>query len=139
MNIPIEDSLPIEIRETVDLMSKKEALYAVHFPMNHEQLQKAIKTLKYEEFLNFELALSYRKMQREQEVGYAKDFSLDEVNAFIHTLPFKLTKDQKQSAKDILLDIHNPTIMYRFLQGDGGYRVICQLFKWLSRGSHGTD
>ncbi len=58
MNIPIEDSLPIEIRETVDLMSKKEALYAVHFPMNHEQLQKAIKTLKYEEFLNFELALS---------------------------------------------------------------------------------
>ncbi len=42
-------------------------------------------------------------MQREQEVGYAKDFSLDEVNAFIHTLPFKLTKDQKQSAKDILL------------------------------------
>ena len=120
MNIPIEDSLPIEIRETVDLMSKKEALYAVHFPMNHEQLQKAIKTLKYEEFLNFELALSYRKMQREQEVGYAKDFSLDEVNAFIHTLPFKLTKDQKQSAKDILLDLHNPTIMYRFLQGDVG-------------------
>lgn len=120
MNRPLDDGLPIEIREAVDLMSKKEALYGIHFPMNHEQLQKAIKTLKYEEFLDFELALSYRKMQREQTVGHTKDFSLDEVNAFIHTLPFHLTKDQLQSAKDILMDLRAPTLMYRFLQGDVG-------------------
>lgn len=120
MNRPLDDGLPIEIREAVDLMSKKEALYGIHFPMNHEQLQKAIKTLKYEEFLDFELALSYRKMQREQTVGHAKDFSLDEVNAFIHTLPFHLTKDQLQSAKEILMDLRAPTLMYRFLQGDVG-------------------
>lgn len=120
MNLPLEDGLPVEIRESVGLMSKREALYAVHRPMSHEELQKGIKTLKYEEFLDFELALSYRKMQREQEVGHAKDFSLKDVNAFIHTLPFHLTKDQLQSTKDILLDLRAPTIMYRFLQGDVG-------------------
>lgn len=120
MNRPLEDGLPIEIREAVDLMSKKEALYGIHFPMNHDQLQKAIKTLKYEEFLDFELALSYRKMQREQTIGHAKDFSLDEVNAFIHTLPFHLTKDQLQSTKELLMDLRAPTLMYRFLQGDVG-------------------
>lgn len=120
MNGPLDDGLPIEIRDAVDLMSKKEALYGIHFPMNHAQLQKSIKTLKYEEFLDFELALSYRKMQREQTVGHAKEFSLDDVNAFIHTLPFRLTKDQLQSAKEILMDLRAPTLMYRFLQGDVG-------------------
>lgn len=120
MNRQIEDDLPVEVREAVDLMTKKEALYNIHFPMDHQQLNKAIKTLKYEEFLNFELALSYRKIQREQTVGHAKNFSLDDVNAFIHTLPFHLTKDQLQSAKEILMDLRAPTLMYRFLQGDVG-------------------
>ncbi len=114
------DFTPVEFHESHHLLDKKTALYQVHFPTSHEDMAKGMNTLKYEDFLKFELTMQYIKIQREQEVGVAKAFSHPELNKFIASIPFKLTKDQQKAVLEILADLERPTMMYRFLQGDVG-------------------
>lgn len=125
----LDDFIPVEFREAHQLEDKITALHDVHFPQTKEQMQNGMKTLKYEEFLKFEVTMQYIKVQREQTAGIAKKFSHADLNAFLRTLPFKLTKDQQQAVLEILADLQRPTMMYRFLQGDvgSGKTVVCSI------------
>lgn len=125
----LDDFIPEELREAHHLKDKKTALHDVHFPQNETQMLNGMKTLKYEEFLKFEVTMQYVKVQREQSAGIAKKFSHADLNAFLKTLPFKLTKDQQQAVLEILGDLQRPTMMYRFLQGDvgSGKTVVCAI------------
>lgn len=116
----LEDFVPVEFHELHHLLDKKTALYNVHFPVDHKMMSDGMKMLKYEEFLKFELTMQYIKLQREQSVGVAKVFDHQELNAFLKSLPFTLTKDQQKAVLEILADLQRPRMMYRFLQGDVG-------------------
>lgn len=116
----IVDFTPSEFKEKYHYMNKKDALYEVHNPTQKERIVASLKSLKYEEFLKFQLTMQYIRIQRENEAGEAKVFSHQEINAFLKTLPYHLTKDQQEATKAILRDLEKPTIMYRFLQGDVG-------------------
>ena len=116
----LSDFIPLDYKNKYQFQDKKEALKHVHFPASKEDILKGMKQLKYEEFLQFQLTMQYMKLQREQEVGIAKVFSHKSMNAFIKTLPFKLTPDQQKACLEIFADIEKPTMMYRFLQGDVG-------------------
>lgn len=116
----IDDFIPEDYKQKYHFQSKLKALKEIHFPSSKESLVKAMKMFKYEEFLKFQLTMQYIKIQREQEIGLSKRFSINDINDYLSSLPFHLTDDQQQAVKDILKDLAKPIIMYRFLQGDVG-------------------
>lgn len=118
MRTKIADDLPASLIENHGLVSREEAINNIHLPRSLEDYKKALSRLKYEEFLDFYLALYAR--QRPVSTKKAKNFDLDKINAFIKDLPFELTKDQMSVIKDILIDLKSDKVMMRLVQGDVG-------------------
>ena len=120
LNHEFDDFIPEKYRIQHHLIRKESALYCIHFPENKKDIQEALKYLKYEEFLKFQLTMQLIKQQRIQEIGMAKDFDVTVFQNWILSLPFPLTTDQQKAIKDIVEDLKSPHMMYRFLQGDVG-------------------
>lgn len=120
LNHEFDDFIPEKYRIQHHLIRKESALYCIHFPENKKDVQEALKYLKYEEFLKFQLTMQLMKQQRTQEMGIAKDFDVTQLQSLILSLPFALTKDQQTAIKEIVEDLKSPQMMYRFLQGDVG-------------------
>lgn len=116
----IESYVPEEYIIKHQLIHKESALWNIHFPETQEDIKKALKYLKYEEFLQFQLTMQFIKQQRSKEVGIAKIFDIHRLQEMILSLPYQLTKDQQTSVKEIVQDLRSPQMMYRFLQGDVG-------------------
>lgn len=116
----IETYVPEEYLMKHQLIHKETALWNIHFPQTQEDIKQALRYLKYEEFLKFQLTMQFIKKQRHQEIGVAKTFDLEKFQSFILSLPYRLTKDQQTAVKDIVNDLRSPQMMYRFLQGDVG-------------------
>ncbi len=117
----LKDVVPGIIRQNKNFLSFKDAVYEIHFPSDSQLLQQAIRTLKYEEFFKFALIMNSRKRNNQNTLGgHRKDFSEEKVKEKENSLPFKLTKDQKQALKEILKDLSSETPMYRLLEGDVG-------------------
>ena len=116
----IETYVPEEYIIKHQLIHKESALYNIHFPDTQEDIKQALRYLKYEEFLKFQLTMQFIKQQRNQEVGISKVFDMQKFQSFILSLPYQLTKDQQTSVKEIVEDLQSPRMMYRFLQGDVG-------------------
>lgn len=116
----IETLVPEEFIIEHGLVHKETALWGIHFPTTQEDIKQALKYLKYEEFLMFQLTMQLVKQQRNKELGIAKSFDINKLQSFLLSLPFTLTVDQKTSIKEIVNDLMSPQMMYRFLQGDVG-------------------
>ncbi len=116
----IESFVPEEYIIKHQLIHKESALWNIHFPQSQEDIKQALKYLKYEEFLKFQLTMQTIKQQRTLEVGIAKRFDVQKFQSFILSLPYQLTQDQQTSVKEIVSDLQSPRMMYRFLQGDVG-------------------
>lgn len=116
----IKDEIPNDIKESHGLIDLKSALKNIHKPTSEKDLKYALTRLKYEEFLNFFLALEALKGTNNIELKKAKDFDLNKVNEFINSLPFDLTNGQNEAVEDILKDLKNNKPMYRLVQGEVG-------------------
>ncbi|MDZ5474378.1 ATP-dependent DNA helicase RecG [Bacillus sp. 31A1R] len=117
----IEETLPEHLLRQYRLLNRKDALRAMHFPLNEEDVKQARRRFVYEEFLYFQLKMqALRKFEREQSAGISQAFSLDKVTTFIEGLPFPLTNAQKRVVDEILSDLRSPYRMNRLLQGDVG-------------------
>ena len=117
----IKDFVPKQLQDKYNLLSEYEALKNIHKPENQQKLDQAIKSLKYEEFLQFNLVMAYRKKENVQvNDKYSKKFQVKKVNEFVNSLPFKLTEQQQLALNDILNDLSSNKQMARLLQGDVG-------------------
>lgn len=117
----IEDFVPSDIQIKYKLMNKKMALRCIHFPQNSKEIQLAYRTLKYEEFLRFHLAIAIMKSSVQEEVfSEGKKFDRVVLNNLIDELPFDFTLDQKKATEEILDDMEDNRVMYRLVQGDVG-------------------
>lgn len=117
----IEETLPSSLLTKYRLLSKKEALYRLHYPKSAETVKHARRRIVYEEFLQFQLKMqSLRKFARENSTGTAHRFDKEKLATFIETLPFPLTGAQNRVVKEILRDMESPYRMNRLLQGDVG-------------------
>ena len=116
----IQDEVPIAYMIKHHLIHKELALNLIHFPNSNRDIQEAMRYLKYEEFLKFQLTMQYIKLSRKKNLGIKKQFDQQIINKFINELPFALTTDQKQAVNEILEDLKSDTAMYRFVQGDVG-------------------
>lgn len=117
----IEDFIPPEYQQKYRLLTRKQAFTYIHQPSSYQQVEMALRTLKYEEFLKFFLTIlcvqdeSYKGLDKQ-----AKIFDVNEVLALQENLPFMLTYDQIFVIKEILEDLSSYHVMYRLVQGDVG-------------------
>ncbi len=120
-HVEIEEFIPKCFKEKYQLLEKKEAYRLVHFPSVKSDVYKGLRTLKYEESLLFTLKTQWIRKQNKALVWTRKKtISLSAINEFVKNLPFKLTKDQLNAVREIILDMNNQTLMYRLMQGDVG-------------------
>lgn len=117
----VQDIIPVRYKDQYHLISKVQALRCIHFPKNTVEVKQAIRCLKYEEFLKFQLVMQTMK-QRYVTLsnGQSKTFNETLLHDFVKQLPFELTDDQKQVLSDVVQDIRSDQLMYRLLQGDVG-------------------
>ncbi|HOK63540.1 MAG TPA: ATP-dependent DNA helicase RecG [Soehngenia sp.] len=115
----IANVLPDGLRNNYNLMDKQAAIKALHFPESMAELEKARKTLAYEELLILQLTLSSIKIKDKTDNGisFTRD---DKLNLFIENLPFRLTNSQKEVVDEILEDMAYAKQMNRLVQGDVG-------------------
>lgn len=117
----IYEVIPAYFRNKYRLISKEEAINKVHFPNNLDDVRQGLRVLKYEEALTFSLHnLFIREENTSIRKEKRKDVDFSRLDKFISSLPFSLTKDQKEAINTIKEDMCGPTLMYRLLQGDVG-------------------
>lgn len=116
----IQDEVPSALLIKHHLIHKELALNLIHFPSNNQDVKEALRYLKYEEFLRFQLTMQYIKLSRKDNLGIKKEFDINKLNEFIQQLPFKLTLDQQKAIDEVINDLQKEIMMYRFVQGDVG-------------------
>ncbi len=116
------ETLPSYLISDLNLMSKKDALFNIHFPTSTEALSKSQIRLKFEELFFIQLQLITKNLIRKQKIkGHAFINVGDHFNNFFQNhLPFNLTDAQKRVLKEIRNDMGKPAQMNRLLQGDVG-------------------
>jgi ATP-dependent DNA helicase RecG len=117
----IRETLPKKILREENLVAKRDALLAIHFPPDHNTLANAQKRLKFEELFYIQLRLLKLKLVRKEKYRgiVFNDASL--VTKFYNEfLPFPLTNAQKKVIKEIYADMRSGKQMNRLLQGDVG-------------------
>ncbi|MGG7034500.1 MAG: ATP-dependent DNA helicase RecG [Flavobacterium sp.] len=116
------ETLPDYLCQELKLISKKEALFNIHFPKNTSVLAKAQFRLKFEELFFIQLQLITKNLIRKHKIkGHPFSVVGDNFNEFYKNhLPFELTNAQKKVLKEIRNDMGKPVQMNRLLQGDVG-------------------
>lgn len=118
--ITIPNFLPEYLIDKYHFIDKNKAVNIAHNPKNKEELKKALDLLKYEELFTFMLKINNLKNTKKKDNGLTRQVPYAKIEDFIQKLPFKLTKDQLTSVKDIYDDLTSPRRMNRLLQGDVG-------------------
>ncbi len=117
----VEENLPTVLLEKYRLLNRKQAVYAMHFPVNLEEYRQALRRIKFEELFYFQLQLQLLKdSNKDVSNGLKIDYDSIKVNRQIEELPFELTAAQANALSEILADMQSPSHMNRLLQGDVG-------------------
>jgi ATP-dependent DNA helicase RecG len=124
---PLEDELPLYLRQRLKLPDRWTALRETHFPPPDSDLRllNAFRTqahfrLIFEEFFWLECGIALKRNKARTLPGIAFEID-DRVRAQVRAmLPFKPTGAQKRVIKEIADDMQAPRPMNRLLQGDVG-------------------
>ncbi|MBF0806258.1 MULTISPECIES: ATP-dependent DNA helicase RecG [unclassified Streptococcus] len=117
----LEENLPQVLRERYRLLDRVTAVEYMHFPPDLVAYKQALRRIKFEELLYFQLPLQLLK----REAGKPGDgeiltYSPDLLAQAKADLPFSLTLAQEKALQDILADMASDRQMSRLLQGDVG-------------------
>ena len=114
----LPDPLPEEMLKKYRLLSKADAVRAIHCPATEEEAFAARRRLIYEELLVLQLGIGRMKNRGSASTG-APMQRLDPA-PFWASLPFSPTGAQRRAVGEILTDLSGSTSMNRLLQGDVG-------------------
>lgn len=115
----LPEILPQKYLEKYRLCSRKEALHWIHQPQTKTEYQQARRRLAYEEAFLWQLQLKELKKQEATE-NATHSYNNEQLKAFIRTLPYELTQDQKKVMNEICRDMKKSQPMNRLIQGDVG-------------------
>ena len=117
----IIDDIPEEFRQAYRLLPLKLAYRCIHIPSSMNEVQVAVRTLKYAEFLRFFTAIQLmRSTEGIRITKKPKIFSSKKIQQAIQSLSFEMTADQRDTLEKILYDMGSTHAMYRLVQGDVG-------------------
>jgi ATP-dependent DNA helicase RecG len=117
----IGENLPPAVVERQHLPSRLAALRAIHFPVDEEQHQAAVRRLKLEELFYLQLTLALQRRNRSTDAGRTRlQIPFDLERRMLENLPFALTGGQKEALAALHDDLRSSRGMHRLLQGDVG-------------------
>lgn len=116
----LPETLPSMVVKQQDLMSRSDALLAMHFPENPDHVARAKERIGFEELFGLLLASQLNKREIAKLRGWPIPFHQPVVKDFVSALPFDLTNAQRAAAWEILQDFEKDIPMNRLLQGDVG-------------------
>lgn len=118
----LPETLPDYLIESYRLASRWKAMSGIHFPENQNDLDSAVRRLKFEELFYLQLRLLQTKLKRKDAIrGFVFAKIGDHFNTFYQEkLPFELTGAQKRVLKEIRSDFASGRHMNRLVQGDVG-------------------
>ena len=117
----LEENLPQILMDKYHLLSRRQAVRTMHFPKDLEEYKQALRRVKFEELLFFQLQLQVLKEEnRSVGQGIVLDWDEKKLKVLQASLPFALTEAQERSLSEILADMRSPYHMNRLLQGDVG-------------------
>ena len=121
LDLLIEENLPGVLLERYQLLSRVEAVRAMHFPKDLSEYRQALRRIKFEELFYFQMQLQVLKMEsKDASNGLSIDWQKASLQEKKKQLPFSLTEAQERSLSEILSDLKSPAHMNRLLQGDVG-------------------
>jgi len=117
----LEEILPRDLRDRLDLMNIRDAVRNIHFPESVTAMEAARKRLVFEELFVLQLAIAVRKHGMDAPgVGISFEMPANFARELRQILPFELTNAQKRVIREIAADMARPQCMNRLLQGDVG-------------------
>jgi ATP-dependent DNA helicase RecG len=124
----LPEPLPGDIVQRLGLPARHAALLATHFPPEGTSIEAlnefataAQRRLIFEEAFQFQMGLVARRRFAASEPKPAAIRVDDRIRESARrVLPFRLTRGQKESLKEIVEDLKRPSPMNRLLQGDVG-------------------
>ena len=114
----LPDPLPSEMLKKYRLLSKADAVRAIHCPATEEEAFAARRRLIYEELLVLQLGIG--RMKNHGAASTGAPMKKADSSPFWESLPFSPTGAQRRAVEEILTDMSGETSMNRLLQGDVG-------------------
>ncbi len=122
----VVDPLPARL----ELPIRRDALAALHFPVDPAQAEEARQRLAFDELVALQLAVARSRV--EGEPGEALPPPGELVARYRALLPFALTEDQEHAIAEIDRDLARDRPMQRLLQGDvGSGKTVVALYALL--------
>ena len=114
----LPDPLPPKMLKKYRLLSKADAVRAIHCPATEEEAFAARRRLIYEELLVLQLGIG--RMKNHGAASTGAPMKKADASPFWESLPFSPTGAQRRAVEEILTDMSGETSMNRLLQGDVG-------------------
>ena len=121
LDLPLREVLPPAVEKAYDLMPRREAFSAIHFPKDAAALAAARKRLAFEELYLIQCGLLLLKRKARESKRGVRHLAAGRLSQqVIAGLPFALTDDQAAVWREICRDMERPVPMRRLVQGDVG-------------------
>ena len=114
----LPDPLPSEMLKKYRLLSKADAVRAIHCPATEEEAFAARRRLIYEELLVLQLGIG--RMKNHGAASTGAPMKKADASPFWESLSFSPPGAQRRAVEEILTDMSGETSMNRLLQGDVG-------------------
>ncbi len=116
----LKETLPKEIIKKYELLSRAEAIEAIHLPTSAEQLEAARRRLGFEEVFCLSLASLLNKQENSSEEALKVLYKEKLAVSFSDSLSFDLTDAQRLVVMRIYKDLEKDQPMNRLVEGDVG-------------------
>jgi len=127
------EGLPAELRARKKLAGAADAIVAVHFPEDEQDVEQARRRLKFEELFLYQAMLATRRRAHRvarsaPRIGTAGRT----VGRWLESLPFEPTGDQLRAFEEIDADLDSGEPMQRLLMGEvGSGKTVVALYAML--------
>jgi ATP-dependent DNA helicase RecG len=116
----MHETMPLWVIAENNLMSRADAIEAIHFPTSKTHLEQARTRLGFEEIFGLTLAALMNKLESQSESSLQIPFKAALAKQFVSHLPFTLTDDQKKVIWQLYKDMQAEHPMNRLVEGDVG-------------------
>jgi len=130
----LKETLPEAVISKEGLLSRADAVLAMHFPESNEQLERARDRLGFEEIFALMVAGRLNKQDNAALESHAITFNPADAKGFVSALPFTLTDAQRVAAWESIQNLEKGEPMNRLLQGDvgSGKTVVAGLVAYIA-------
>ena len=116
----LDDTLPSELRERLQLAGFRESVTLLHRPQPADDLEPAWRRVRFDELLAQQLSMRFAYRRRRARAAPVLEVNGPLLKAFLERLPFRLTRAQTRAMNEVLKDLREAHPMQRLLQGDVG-------------------